>query len=290
MMRVGVHTSVRKGFAAAAEDAAALGCETLQLFTQSPRGWMTRVYDDAEFVEFRRARERLGLHPVVVHTPYLPNLCTSDETLYQRSLRALKDDLLRCAQLGAEYLVIHPGAFSPEATLETGLQRIAAALDGALAGAPGGVKILIENMAGGGRRIGGRFEEIASLFSRVKQEKRLGVCFDTCHAFAAGYDLRTREAVLRSLAAFDKTVGLSRIEVFHVNDCKGLLEGHRDLHEHIGKGQIGEAGFKAIFETPAFAGAALILETPKEPQPAADLENLRRLRAVLPRPSAREVA
>src|SRR5689334_20016178 len=144
-MRVGVHTSVRRGFSAAAEDAAALGCETFQIFTQSPRGWMTRVYADEEFAAFRRAREKLALDPVVVHAPYLPNLCTADETLYRRSVRALKEDLQRCEKLGAEYLVIHPGAYSPGSTLAAGLDRIGAALNEALGEVPGNVAVLIEN-------------------------------------------------------------------------------------------------------------------------------------------------
>jgi deoxyribonuclease IV len=281
-MRVGVHTSVRKGFAAAAQEAGALGCETVQIFTQSPRGWMTRVYADEEFSAFRAARQRLALDPIVVHAPYLPNLCTSDETLYQRSLRALKDDLARCEQLGAEYLVIHPGAYSPDSTVQFGLDRIGAALNEALAAVPGRVMILIENMAGGGRRIGGPFEEIAAILGRVRQDRRVGVCFDTCHAYANGYDLSSAAGVASMLEAFDRTVGLERIFVFHVNDSKGAREGHRDLHQHIGEGNIGLAGFHALFSRPEFARCALILETPKDPAPASDIRNLKRLRSCLP--------
>lgn len=281
-MRVGVHTSVRRGFAAAAHDAAALGCETFQIFTQSPRGWMTRVYADAEFVAFRDARETLGLDPVVVHAPYLPNLCTSNETLYRRSVRALKEDLQRCEQLGADYLVIHPGAFSPESTRETGLDRIGGALNEALTEVPGEVTILIENMAGGGRRIGGPFEELGAILERVREQVRVGVCFDTCHAFACGYDLSRPQGIEAALSSLDRAVGLDRVPVFHVNDSKGACESHRDLHQHLGQGHVGLAGFRALFARPEFRRAALILETPKEPAPSSDLENLRRLRACLP--------
>ncbi len=281
-MRAGVHTSVRRSFAAAAETAAALGCETLQIFTQSPSDWKTRVFRDDEFAAFHDARRRFNLDPVVVHTPYMPNLCTSNEELYQRSLLALKDDLRRTEQLGAEYLVIHPGAYSPDATVETGLQRVTAAFREALAEVPGRAMILIENMAGGGRRLGGHFREVGEMLRRTGFENRMGVCFDTCHAYAAGYDLRNEAAVDKTLLEFDREIGLPRLKVFHVNDSSGALECHRDLHQNLGEGHIGLAGFRALFRRPEFSGCALILETPKDPAPQADLDNLKRLRSCLP--------
>lgn len=282
-MRLGVHTSVRRGFAAAAETAAALGCGTLQIFTQSPSdGSIPKVFDDAEYVAFRDARRRHGLAPVVIHTPYLPNLCTSDEAMYRRSIRALKDDLVRAEKLGGEFLVIHPGSYSPGETLETGLDRIAAALREGLDAVAGTARVLIENMAGGGRRIGGPFRELGEILRRTNRPDRLGVCFDTCHAYAAGYDLSSGAGVAAALDEFDREVGLDQIFVFHVNDSAGELNGHRDLHENLGAGRIGLAGLTALFRHPAFARCALILETPKDPAPAADLDNLRRLRQCVP--------
>lgn len=280
-MRVGVHCSVRNGFTGALEEAARLGCETLQIFTQSPRGWMTRTYTDQEFADFRLRREQLGLDPVVVHSPYLPNLCTSAPELYARSLRTLKDDLLRCEKLGAAYLVIHPGAYSPDSNLETGLSRIHAALNEALATVKGTSRILIENMAGGGRRIGAPFSEVAKILNGVVDQNRIGVCFDTCHATGAGYDLSSESAVAKVLSEFEREIGLSRIFAFHVNDSKGDVGSHRDLHQHLGKGFVGRTGFEAIFANSAFARCALILETPKD-SPRADLVNLKFLRSCLP--------
>jgi deoxyribonuclease-4 len=280
-MRTGVHCSVRKGFVGALQEAVSLGCETFQMFTQSPRGWMTRVYTDNEFLDFRKEREKSSIDPVVVHAPYLPNLCTSNEELYQKSLKTLKDDLRRTTMLGAEFLVVHPGAYSPEADGETGIKRLAAAFNEAIAEIDGNSKVLIENMAGGGRRMGGPFLEIKKMLDQIKNRDRVGVCFDTCHAFAAGYDLSTEQGVRKTLDEFDKTIGMERIHVFHVNDSKGACSSHRDLHEGLGRGKIGKEGFGFLFKDKRIQAKALILETPKEPMPEMDLENLRVLRSFL---------
>lgn len=279
-MRVGVHCSVRNGFVKALQEAAALGCQTLQIFTQSPRGWRTRTYAESEFSEFRKERERLQIYPVVVHSPYLPNLCTSNPALYHRSVRALKEDLLRCEKLGAEYLVIHPGAFSPSADLAEGLDQLVAALDETMESVAGRTRVLIENMAGGGRRVGSRFQELTHIFNRVHDRRRLGVCFDTCHALGAGYDLGHSDGVDQTLAEFDREVGIKEIFVFHANDSKAPLGSHRDLHQHIGKGYIGRERFRQLFRPEAFRNCALILETPKD-SARADRDNLARLRECL---------
>jgi deoxyribonuclease-4 len=200
-------------------------------------------------------------------------------------VRALKEDLVRCEKLGAEFLVVHPGAFSETADLTAGLDRIVAALDAGLAAVPGKSKILVENMAGGGRRVGGPFAEVGAILKRVEEQDRIGVCFDTCHAVGAGYDISDKSGVQKTWDEFDREVGLNKIAAFHVNDSKGELGGHRDLHEHLGKGRVGLEGFRHLFAAHDFSGCAFILETPKEPAPQSDLENLKRLRSVLPRVS-----
>lgn len=280
-MRTGVHCSVRKGFVSAVQEAAALGCETFQMFTQSPRGWQTRVYEDEEFAAFRRERNKLGMDPVVVHSPYLPNMGTSDSDLYRKSLNALIGDLDRCEKLGAEYLVVHPGAYSPGADLETGIARIVAALNDGLAAVPGASRILIENMAGGGRRVGGPFADIAKILDGVRNQKRIGVCFDTCHVMAAGYDISQEAGVASTMREFDEKIGLDRIDVFHVNDSKGDCGSHRDLHQNLGAGNVGLEGLRRLFHSYNFDHCAFILETPKHPAPQADLENLKKLRDCL---------
>jgi deoxyribonuclease-4 len=279
-MRVGVHCSMRRGFSAALEEAAALGCETLQLFTQSPRGWRTRVYSEDEFQRFRSRRLELKIDPIVAHSPYLPNLCTSDDLLFERSLSTLISDLDRCEKLGAEYLVIHPGAYSPNSNFEEGVDRLHLALNKALSHVPGRTKILIENMAGGGRRIGGPFKEMAAILDGVKSKNRIGVCFDTCHATGAGYDLSNKSSVDRVLSEFHNTVGLEKIFVFHVNDSKGHVGSHCDIHQHLGQGHVGLDGFRAIFSKPAFRNCALILETPYDTHHAHP-RNLALLRSLI---------
>jgi deoxyribonuclease-4 len=251
------------------------------MFTQSPRGWKTRVYTDEEFAAFRRAREQSAIGTVVVHAPYLPNLCTSNEDMYRKSYDALVADLGRTEKLGAEFLVVHPGAYSPEADLETGLARIVDAFDRAFAQAPGRCTVLIENMAGGGRRIGGEFRHIGEILRRVQAPARLGVCFDTCHALAAGYDISTDAGVDATLAEFDREIGFDRLRVFHCNDSKTPCGSHRDRHESLGKGHVGVAGLTRLFRSRPWPDRAFILETPKEPAPATDLENLRVLRHCL---------
>ncbi len=280
-MNIGVHTSMRNGFVAALEEAVKLGCDTFQMFTQSPRGWKTRVYADEEFTAFRRAREKSGMGIVVVHATYLPNLCTSHEQLYRRSYDALVADLDRAQKLGAEFLVIHPGAYSPEADLETGLARIVDAFDRALLEVPGNATILIETMAGGGRRIGGPFSHIAAILKRVKNSKRVGVCFDTCHVLAQGYDISQPAGVDAALAEFDREIGFDHLRVFHCNDSKTPCGSHRDRHESLGKGYLGVAGLTHLFQSRPWPGRAFILETPKLPMPESDLENLRVLRRCL---------
>ena len=279
-MRAGVHCSVLGGFAGALQEAAALKCETLQIFTRSPRNWKTRVYTDEEFTAFRVERDKLKIGPIVVHAPYLPNLCTSNEFMYRKSVDALKEDLECCEKLGAEFLVIHPGAYSETADVETGLARVVAALDEAFAEVPGQCKVLIENMAGGGRRIGGPFSEVGAIIKRTKERERLGVCFDTCHAFAAGYDISNKEGVRKTLQEFEREVGLDKIDVFHVNDSAGERGCNRDLHDHLGKGHVGLEGLQSLFTSHDLNSCAFILETPKGFYSQPDLDNLKKLRSL----------
>jgi deoxyribonuclease-4 len=281
-MRVGVHCSVRKGFVGALEEAAALGCETLQMFTTNPRGWKSRIYHDEEFTLFRERRASIGLDPIIVHSPYLPNLCTNNTEIYDKSRHSLREDLIRCEKLGAQYLVIHPGAYSPDGNPATGYKQLQAAFNEVLDEVGGQATILIENMAGGGRRLGGTFTDIAEMLSGIRQSNRVAVCFDTCHALAAGYDIHSLEGVDKTLEEFKKTLGLGMIKVFHVNDSKGPIGCHRDRHENLGQGYVGLAGLTALFNHEEFKNCSYILETPKEPMPQADFANLEKLRNCLP--------
>lgn len=250
------------------------------MFTTNPRGWRARVYTKEEFDLFRQARAASGVQAVVVHSPYLPNLCTSNEALYQQSLNSLVEDLSRCERLGAEYLVIHPGAFSPESDRATGIRRLVEAIRKGLSAIPGKSRVLIENMAGGGRRVGSQFSEIAEILRGIDKPERTGVCFDTCHALAGGYDVSDPRAIPAVLEEFQKTIGLENIHVFHVNDSKSPLGSHLDRHEHLGKGHVGINGLTALFHAADFENRVFILETPKD-SPRADLVNLKALHACL---------
>lgn len=281
-MKLGVHCSVRHGFAGALKEAASLNCQTMQIFLQSPRGWRSRKFVDIEFQQFKIERRLLGINPVVVHSLYLPNLCTSNVEMYEKSIHWLKSDLEGAALLGAEYLVIHPGAYSPESNAKVGIQNFLRAMNQVLDENKEGPMILIENMAGGGRRLGGKFSELSQMLNGIHKVDRVGICFDTCHAFAAGYDIRTESSVDKVLKEFDQTVGLNHVKIFHVNDSRGALGCQRDLHEHVGLGKIGMKGFEALFKCDAFKNCALILETPKRPIPASDKKNLQKLRTIIP--------
>lgn len=271
---------MRNGFAAALGEAERLRCGTFQMFAQNPRGWRSRVYTAEEFRSFRSARAASGIGRVVVHAPYLPNLCTSNPALYDRSVDCLKADLGRCEALGADFLVIHPGAYSPESDTICGTDNLIRALNGVFADVPGETMILIENMAGGGRRLGAPFEEIRAMLAGVRQTERAGVCFDTCHALAAGFDFRTKAGAAEMWGAFDREIGLDRLKVFHVNDSKDPAGSRRDRHQHLGEGSIGLDGFRQLFGAGDFGGRSFILETPKE-SPADDPRNLAALDRIL---------
>ena len=271
---------MRGGLVTALQEARRLKCDTVQIFTRSPRMWRAGKIKPEDAEAFRRAREVLKIDPVVVHTPYLPNLCTTDEKLYARSYRALLEDLENCGLLGADYYVIHPGAYSEGSTREEGIRRMTDAISRGLAQVPGQVIVLLENMAGGGRRMGSSFEQLAEMRAKMQEPARVGICLDTAHTLAAGFPFSTAEEVEATLAQFDKAIGLAHLKVIHANDSKAAPGSHRDLHEHIGKGFVGRSAFMALLHHPALAGCAVILETPKD-TPRSDPTNLRLMRQLM---------
>lgn len=278
-MRLGLHGSVRHGLTAGLEYCASLGCETLQLFTRAPRLWRKAQLTDSDAAHFRNRRTTLGLHPLIMHTPFLPNLCTRDVFVRERTERALAEDLMICQKAEADYLVIHPGAFSPGASVEEGIERMMKSLNEAIARFPR-TQILIENMAGGARRVGSRWEELRLMFQAVSDASRLGVCLDTAHTYGAGHAFSSPEDVKETLSAFDRAVGLGRIRVIHVNDSEAEAGSHLDLHEHLGKGKIGLETLKALFSDARLEDPALILETPRDTS-EDDLRNLKVLRSLV---------
>jgi deoxyribonuclease IV len=279
-VRLGVHCSVRGGLVMALQEARRLGCETVQIFTRSPRMWRAGKIKPEDAQAFRKAHQEFKIDPVVVHTPYLPNLCTSVEDLYARSYRAFLEDLEHCRMIGADYLVIHPGAHSEGIPRKEGVRRLTDAMNRGFEQVEGTVTVLLENVAGGGRRMGMAFEELAEMRAGMRYPERVGFCLDTAHTLGAGYPLGSPEDVEITLNEFDQKAGLKHVKVIHANDSKAPRGSHRDLHEHIGKGHVGKTAFKALLHDSRLKHCAVILETPKD-TPEADPRNLKLMRQLM---------
>jgi len=280
MLRLGAHESIAGGLARAFERAESVGCESLQIWTRNGRQWDAPPLDDLARCQFLAARDSRDIHPVVAHASYLINIASPDPALHRRSVTALQDELTRCRLLEVPYLVLHPGAHTG-AGAEAGLELAARALRQAftvLDDAP--VRILLETMAGQGTTVGGSFEDLAWLLDRVADPDHLGVCFDTCHVFAAGYEITTGKGYAATMEAFDRTVGLDQLHVVHLNDSQYGLGSRRDRHTHIGEGHIGQAGFAPLLTDSRLAGLAGIIETPKSDDLHEDRQNLARLREI----------
>ncbi|HAU38508.1 MAG TPA: deoxyribonuclease IV [Phycisphaerales bacterium] len=279
-MLFGIHVSTAGGLHKALDSAAAHRLEAFALFLRNQVQWKSPPLSAQTVRAFRAGRRRLGVHAIAAHASYLVNLA-GDAPIRAKSIRAMSEDLRRCGRLGIEYLVVHPGSH-PD--LDEGLTRIAAALDEILSACPHRrPKILLETTAGQGNCIGHRFEHLAAIRRQIRLRRRVGVCLDTCHVFAAGYDLRTGRACRKMLDEFDRVVGLEHLRVVHLNDSKRPLGSRVDRHEHIGRGRIGRRGFAALLTEPRLADVPGILETPKGFSPSgrdldrANLATLRRL-------------
>lgn len=264
-MRIGAHISIAGGVDLAPGRAAELGCDCLQIFSKNPRGWSARPLSEAEAEGTKTRLQELGLDPLVVHITYLVNVASTKPDLYEKSLNGLITDLERSGRIGARYLVLHPGKYT-DTSLEEGIQRIADSINAAFARVPNDVILLLENVAGAGTEIGRTVEELQQIIERVGDQRRIGVCFDTCHGFAAGYDLRTQESVDRVFLHFDRVMGMERLKIIHTNDAKAVLGSNLDRHEHIGLGAIGEEGFLAIMRNEFVRqyDIPFILETPDD--------------------------
>ncbi len=277
---LGSHESVAGGLHLALQRITTVGGDALQIFTRNQRQWTAAPLSEEEIALFREAwAKRIGL-PVVSHASYLINLASADKALWERSLHALTAEVRRCRLLGIDAVVLHPGAHGGQG-VDRGLNRVIAGLDRVLGDSDGQVRILLETTAGQGTGLGSRFEELAVVLDRAACRDLLGVCVDTCHIFAAGYELRSPEAYADTIAAMATTIGLENIRLFHLNDSKTDLASRIDRHEHIGKGRIGLDGFRHLLGDRRFHDRPMILETPKDETLLEDRANLRTLRALL---------
>ena len=281
-LRIGIHTSIAGSYLNALEAARKLGCNALQIFSASPRMWQggSARIPEVDAQAFRERRDELGLGPLVIHANYLINLASEQRMLQTRSIQAFHDEIVRAMALGADFLVVHPGARG-EATAGQAISTIVESVKQASKRAPmGSLRILIENTAGMGSAVGARLEEVGEILAGLRNLP-VGACLDTAHLFAAGYDIKSEGGLASTIGQIESSIGLENVPVFHVNDSKIPLGGRVDRHEHIGKGQIGAEAFERILRHPRFgttgpeglAGRAFIAETPID-DPGDDRRNV----------------
>ena len=276
--------SIGGGIWRALERGKALGCDTIQIFTKNARSWRAKPLKGEEIEEFLKVKETTGIDPVVAHDTYLINLASPKEEVYSKSIEALWEELERASALRVPYLVMHPGAHLGSGE-EEGLYRIARAINLIHQRGPDlGVMILLETTAGQESSLGWNFEQLARVIEMLEEDHRVGICFDTCHAFAAGYDLSSEEGYRRTFEELDEVLGLERLKVIHLNDSKAPCGSRIDRHEHIGRGEIGLEAFERLLNDERFATLPFIIETPKGQTPEGedwDRVNLSTLRSLL---------
>jgi deoxyribonuclease-4 len=291
MPRLGAHMSVAGGLPRAVERAVAHGCEALQIFAKNASQWRGRIIPPAEVREFRARVAAARIHPVVSHASYLINLASADRSLRRQSLEAMGDEIDRAEALGLLGVVLHPGCYTAGSEAD-GLQLIADALVDLLrARRRGMTMVLLEHTAGQGTSLGFTFEQLASMIAKTGDHPRIGVCLDTCHLLASGYDIVSPEGYDATFKQFGRLVGFSRLKAFHLNDSKRPLGSRVDRHEHIGKGCLGLEPFRRIVNDRRFRRLPMLLETPKGEGKASgpiaadpmDVRNLTTLRALIGR-------
>lgn len=277
----GSHMSASGGVDKALARGEAIPVESLQLFSKNERQWIAKPLDPDVVERFHAEVERTGITKLVVHDSYLINLASPKPDILEKSIPAFTDELQRCDTLGVPYLVTHPGAHTGSGG-EAGIARFARSLNEIFEAMPDNPTMtLLETTAGQGTTLGRSFEEIAAIIDQVEDTSRVGVCLDTCHIFAAGYDFRTPELYATMMAEFDATVGLDRLKVIHLNDSKNPLGSNKDRHDHIGAGEIGLDGFRQFVNDPRLAGLPGILETEKDDDGENDRRNIATLRSLI---------
>jgi deoxyribonuclease-4 len=292
--RIGIHTSSAGGVQNAAERAYRLGCNTLQIFSSSPRQWAPYELNLPQCAEMSRLRDRYNLKPLVIHTNYLVNLASTTPAFLKKSIEAFRGELERALALCADYLVLHPGSFRG-ADRGKGLLQTAASTAAAAHGldlAKGGLTVLIENSAGAEYSLGGSFEQVAEVLDHLSGVLPVAACVDTCHLHVAGYDIVTEAGMRETLDRLDATIGLRNVRVWHCNDAKAACGSRLDRHQHVGRGTIGLEPFRRLLNDPRLAHAAFIAETPID-EPGDDKRNVETLKSLVtakikPAPAARQ--
>lgn len=276
--------SIGGGLHKAVERIQKVNGQALQIFSKNQRQWHAPPLDDDSCLAFKQAWKAWGRYPVMIHGSYLINLAAKDQEIWEKSITALANELDRAYKLGIPWVVVHPGSHGGKGK-KHGLQQVALAIDQALEQSTAKkVQIILETTAGQGTALGACFEDLAFILKNSNKNEILGVCIDTAHIFAAGYDLRTPEAFHQTFEQIDRTIGVDKLRLFHLNDSKAPLGTHRDRHEHIGQGEIGMKGFQLLLNDPRFAEFPMILETPKGKDLTEDIKNLTLLRSLFSSP------
>jgi deoxyribonuclease-4 len=280
--RIGIHTSTAGGVHNAAERAYRIGCNTLQIFSSSPRQWAPYELSYPLCEQMLRLRAQYDLKPLVIHTNYLVNLASTNQMFLKKSIEAFRGEIERALAVCADFLVLHPGSFRGS-NREAGLLQTAAAIAAAAQGldlARAGLTILIENTAGAEFSLGGSFEQVAEVIERLQGIVPIAACIDTCHTHVAGYDIVTSEGIHHTLQVLDQTIGLNQVKVVHCNDAKAARGSKLDRHQQIGKGTIGKEPFRVLLNDLRLAHAAFIAETPID-KPGDDRRNVAALKKLV---------
>jgi len=261
-MQIGAHVSISGSLDLAVDNAVERECNAFQIFTRNPRSWFAKDLDPVQVKKFKEKLQKSGIDRMATcaHMPYLPNLSSPDEDGYQKSIKSMTQEIERCHELGIPYLVTHLGSHKGSGE-ENGMRRLVGALN-KVAETNADVIILLENTAGQKNSVGSDFTQLEEIFSKCKPSKKFGICLDTCHAFVAGYDLRTKEDVTKAIKKFDDSIGLENLKILHLNDSKGELNSNRDRHDHIGLGEIGKEGLGEIVKIMNKNNIPIVLETP----------------------------
>jgi deoxyribonuclease-4 len=272
--------SIAGGMHTAIERAMSIGCTTIQVFVKNNNQWHGKPLEDEDVITYKELRAKSGIAPVMAHDTYLINLCAKDKILLKKSRITFKDEFDRCERLGIDYLNFHPGSHMGQGESD-GIELIAESLNLIHEQTKGyQVKSVLETTAGQGTSIGYKFEQLRAIIDLVEEKNRMAVCVDTCHAFAAGYDISTENGWEKTFSEFGDIIGFDRLVAFHVNDSKRECGSHVDRHEQIGKGKIGLEGFRLLMNDPRFIRIPKILETPKGADMKEDVENMRILRSL----------
>ncbi|MBI3842740.1 MAG: deoxyribonuclease IV [Thaumarchaeota archaeon] len=277
-MRVGLHVSIAGSVDRSVDNALSRGCTAFQIFTRNPRGWAAKVLSEQDIKNFKEklAASKIDRLATAAHMPYLPNLSSPDEDPFTKSLNSLSAEIERCGRLGIPYLVAHLGSHKGAGD-QKGMEKLVKAFTKAAAENNNDVIILLENTAGQKNSVGSNFEQLASILFQLKPANRFGVCLDTCHAFAAGYDMRTEKAVALTLEKFDNAIGFEHLKLIHLNDSKGELGCSVDRHDHIGLGNIGDAGLRYVIKFANSKKIPMILETPIDER-RDDIGNIKKVK------------